>query len=104
MEYTKRYISLPKELNDRLAKERSASGTIVQALEGYYEHRQNMYRLASKVDELNNHLERLEPPSNDRYQMKTLVPGKPPVKVDTQEQTYFNPYLKQWQLIDDIEY
>ena len=104
MEYVKRYISLPKELNDKLAKERSASGTIVQALEGYYGHRANMRRLASKVDELNEHLKRLEPPSNDRYQMKVLVPGKPAVKVDEQEGLYFDPYIRQWKLIEEIDY
>ena len=104
MEYDKRLITIPKELNERLGKERNASATIAQALEGYYNHRANMRRLASKVNELNEHLKRLEPPSSDRYQMKVLVPGKPAVKVDTQEQTYFDPYIKQWQLIENIEY
>ena len=104
MKYANRQITLPKELNDRVSKEKNASGTIALALETYYEHRANMRRLASKVDELNEHLKRLEPPSSDRYQMKVLVPGKPAVKVDTQEQTYFDPYIKQWQLIENIEY
>ena len=97
-------ISLPEELHDRLSKERNASGTIAEALTTHYEYKANMRRLASKVDELNEHLKRLEPPSNDRYQMKVLVPGKPAVKVDEQEGLYFDPYIRQWKLIEEIDY
>lgn len=103
MEYRRRNVSLPPHLDDKLRKEVSASGIVQQALEAYYNHKQTMVDLANKVDTLNSHLERLQPPSSDRYQMKVLVPGKPAVKVDTEKGLYYDPYIEEWKSIGSIE-
>lgn len=108
MEYSKRYISLPKELNDKLAKEVNASGTVAQALIAHYEYKDNLRRLASEVSVLNSHLRRLEPPEDEqregeqRYEHKVLRPGTPEVKVDNQEGLYYDPYIKQWKPLETL--
>lgn len=49
MEYQRRLVTLPKELNEKLAKEPNASGTVQRALTSHYANQDSVRRLAELV-------------------------------------------------------
>lgn len=110
MEYTKRTISLPTQLHDKLSKENNASGTIAQALELWYTHKQTVRTLAEKSDMILKQLERLQPANVKPEEqttgkvMRPLYEGGPPVLQDLDNGTAYNKFLNKWQDIDEIEF
>lgn len=59
MDYERRNISLPVEVNRRLRKDGNASGTIVTALETYWRAKDSGKRIVALADELNRRLDEL---------------------------------------------
>lgn len=51
MDYERRNVSLPTELNQKLRKEGNASGTIVDALNLYYKSKDTTKRLVQLVED-----------------------------------------------------
>lgn len=51
MDYVKKTITLPADLNSRLAEEKNASATIAEALSKHYEAKDSLKKLVQLVEE-----------------------------------------------------
>lgn len=98
----KKLITIPDELVEKLGKGRHQSLVVVEALTLYFLHKDTVKRLVGLADRLEAKLDEkgVEKVDNGRYEYRTLVPGKPKAKVDTVNETYYDPYLKQWISLD----
>lgn len=68
MDYIKKTVSLPKDLNDLLLKEQNQSNTVTEALKLFFKHKETAKRLVTLAEKLEVRLEKL-----DTIQTHTVV-------------------------------
>lgn len=95
---------------ERLRLETNKSGTVEEALKLYFNHKDTVKRIISLADRLEDKLnptikqpELAQPQRiDDRYEWRELLPGLPKARVDTLNDTYWDPVAKQWLPLENI--
>ena len=108
MDYIRKNITLStkhqKWLEDNSGNH---SGTIAESLDLYINHKQTIKTLASRANDIVEALsstQRYTPTDTGQYEYRELVPGKPKAKVDTQNNTYYDPVVKQWLPVEGTQF